>query len=108
MYRSPGGDLSLRGDDGREALVKIAEDAFTRRYVGEWWASAGGGPMEWWTSAPGHPLWTIVFSALGGNATRVDMALGLVLDEDCERVRRAVVISAGPLTGRPVVPGDGG
>jgi sulfotransferase family protein len=104
VYRSADGDLSLRGDDGREALVRMAEDTFTRRYVGEWWASAGGGPGEWWTSAPGKPFWTIFFSALGGEATRVDLAIGLVLED--ELVRRAVVISAGALEGRPVVESD--
>jgi hypothetical protein len=101
MYRGPDGDLSLRGDDGRAALVRIAEDTHKRRYVSEWWASAGGGPGEWWTSAPGKPFSTIFFSALGGDATRVDIAIGLVLEDD--RIRRAVVISGGPLEGRPVV-----
>jgi hypothetical protein len=105
VYRSGDGDLSLRGEDGRAALVKIAEDAFRRGYVGEWWASAGG-PGEWWTAAPRKPLWTIFFSALGGDATRVDIAMGLVLEDDL--VRRVVVISAGPLAGRPIVSRDRG
>ena len=106
VYRSADEDVSLRGDDARAALVGIAEDAFARRYVGEWWASAGGGPGEWWTSAPGKPLWTIFFSALGGDATRVDIAIALVLDGT--RIARAVVVSAGRLTGRPasVAPAD--
>jgi hypothetical protein len=43
----------------------------------------------------------MVFSALGGDATRVDLAIGLVLEDDL--VRRATVISAGPLAGRPIV-----
>ena len=101
VYRSAGGDLSLRGDDARAALVRIAEDTFSRRYIGEWWASAGGSAGEWWTSAPGKPLWTMLFSALGGDATRVDVAIGLMLEDDL--VTRVVVISAGPLAGRPVV-----
>jgi hypothetical protein len=101
VQRSPDGDLSLRGDDGRAALVGIAEETFTRRYVGQWWASAGAGPGEWWTSAPGKPFATIFFSALGGDATRVDIAIGLVLED--ELIRRAVVVSAGPPAGRPVV-----
>lgn len=105
VYRGPEGDLSLRGEDGRAALVNLAEEAFARRYVGEWWASAGGGPGEWWTSAPGKPLLTVIFSALGGDATRVDFAVSLVLEEGM--VRRATVISAGPLGGRPVVTPDG-
>jgi hypothetical protein len=100
MFRSAGSDRSLRGDDGRTALVGIAEDTFARGYVGEWWASAGGGPGEWWTSSPGRPLWTVFFSAVGGDATRVDLAIGLVLEDDV--IRRAVIISAGPLAGRPI------
>ena len=100
VYRSAEEDLSLRGDDARGALARIAEETFSRRYVGEWWASAGG-PGEWWTAAPGRPLWTLLFSGLGGDATRVDYAIGLVLEDDL--VRRAVVISAGPPVGRPVV-----
>ena len=102
VYRAAGEDRSLRAEEAVAALVRIAEDTFTRRYVGEWWASAGG-PGEWWTSAPGKPVWTILFSALAGDAKRVDFAIGLVLED--ERVRRAVVIAAGPLGGRPVVNG---
>jgi hypothetical protein len=105
VYRSADGDLSLRGEDGRAAIMQIAEEAFRRRYVGEWWA-AGGGPGEWWTRVPRKPLWAIFFSALGGDATRVDMAMGLMLEDDL--VRRVVVISAGPLAGRQIVPRDRG
>jgi hypothetical protein len=101
VYRSADGDLTLRDEEARAALVMVAEDTFARRYVGEWWASQGGGPGEWWTSAPGKPLSTIFFSALGGDATRVDFAIALHVEEDL--VRRAVIISAGPLAGRPVV-----
>jgi hypothetical protein len=101
VYRSGDGDLTLRDEEARAALVMVAEDTFARRYVGEWWASAGGGPGEWWTSAPGKPLATIFFSALAGDATRVDFAIALHVEEDL--VRRAVIISAGPLAGRPVV-----
>ena len=106
VYRSAEGDMSHRGDDARAALERIAEDAFRRRYAGEWWGSADGGSGEWWSSAPGKPFWTVFFSGLAGDATRVDIAIGLVLEEDL--VRRAVVISAGPLTGRPVVPDGAG
>lgn len=101
VYRGAEGDQLLRGEDGRAALAGIAEEAFSRRYVGEWWASAGG-PGEWWTAAPGKPFWTMFFSALGGDATRVDIAIGLVIEDDL--VRRAVVIAAGPLAGRAIVP----
>lgn len=99
IHRSADGDVVLRGDDGRSELARIAELTFARRYVGEWWASAGG-PGEWWTAAPGKPFWTMFFSALGGDATRVDLAIGLVVEDDL--VRRAVVIAAGPLAGRAV------
>src|SRR4051794_34594068 len=33
VQRSPGGDLSLRGEEGHAALVRIAEETFSRRYV---------------------------------------------------------------------------
>lgn len=102
VYRSADGDLPLRDEEARAALVMVAEDTFDRRYVGEWWAAPSSGPGEWWTSAPGKPLATIFFSALGGDATRVDLAIALMLEDDL--VRRATIISAGPLAGRPVMP----
>jgi hypothetical protein len=101
VYRSADGDLVRRGDDARAALVNIAEDTFSRRYMGEWWASAAGGVGDWWTSAPGHPLRTMFFSGLGGNSTRVDVAIALAIADDL--VSRAVIVSAGPLGGRSVV-----
>lgn len=100
VYRSADGDLTLRDEEARAALVMIAEDTFARRYVGEWWAAPAGGPGEWWTSAPGKPLATIFFSAIAGDATRVDLAIAL--HEDGGIIKRAVVISAGPLAGRPI------
>jgi hypothetical protein len=103
-HRHPDGDVWIEGDEARDALARVAEDAFGRRYVGEWWGSAGGGPGQWWSSAPGKPFCTVFFSGVGGDATRLDIAIGLVLEEDL--IRRAVLISAGPLTGRPVVSSD--
>ena len=100
VYRSADGDLTLREEEARAALVLLAEDIFTRRHVGEWWASAGTGPGEWWTSAPGKSISTICFSALSGDATRVDLALHIAVDGDL--VRRIVIVSAGPLAGRPI------
>jgi len=100
-YRSPEGDLSLRGDDARTALADIVERAFSRRYVAEWWGSTGVGPNEWWTTAPGVPFCTIYLSALGGDATRLNLCFGLLLEDDL--IRRAMVVSAGPLSGRPAV-----
>ena len=100
IYRSSGGDEVLRGDSGVAELVRIANETWTRRYVSEWWASSGTGPGDWWTSAPGKPLCTLFLSALGGDATRIDLAIALVVEDD--RIKRAVVISAGPLAGRPV------
>jgi hypothetical protein len=105
VYRSGDGDLALRDEEARAALVLMAEDTFARRHVGEWWASPGAGPGEWWTSAPGKTVSTIFFSALGGDATRVDFALALAVDEDL--VRRVVVLSAGPLAGRAIVQQNG-
>jgi hypothetical protein len=101
VHRSPGADLSLRGDDGRNGLVRLAEETFGRRYVSEWWGSPGVGPGEWWTSAAGTPFSTIFFLGVGGDASRVDIAIGLVLEGDL--IRRAVVVSAGALAGRPVL-----
>ena len=98
--RSPDDDVALRGDEARDALHVIAERAFARSYVREWWVSAGG-PGEWWASAAGKPFWTLFLSALGGDATRVDIAVCLALEDNL--IRRVVVISAGPLAGRPVV-----
>ena len=92
VLRGPGGDRTLRGDEGRTALVELAGDTFDRRYVNEWWGSAGPGPGEWWTSAPGKPFCTLFFSALRGDADRVDLAIGLLVED--ELVRRALIVSA--------------
>jgi len=101
LYRSADGDLALHAEEARAALVMLAEDTFARRYVDERWWSQGGGRAVWWSSAPGKPLVTIFFSAIGGDATRVDFAIALDIENDL--VRRATVISAGPLAGRPIV-----
>jgi hypothetical protein len=101
VYRAPDEALSLRGDEGREAFVRIAADTFERKYVTEWWAAPGVQGSEWWTTIPGVPFGTIFFSAVGGDATRVDLAIGLVLEG--ELIRRAVLVSAGPRAGRPVI-----
>lgn len=100
VYRSPEGDVSERGDDARDVLIGIAQELFVRRFVGEWWASAPAQPSEWWTSAPGHRFWTIFFSALTGEGRRVDLAFGLWVEDDL--VIRLVVLSTGPLSGRPM------
>jgi hypothetical protein len=105
VYRGPGGDRLLRDDDGRDALAKLAEDTFTRRHVAEWWASPGEGAGEWWTAAPGKPFAAIFLSALGGNGTRVDLAFGIEREDGL--IRRALIVSAGSLAGRPVVPSTG-
>jgi hypothetical protein len=104
VYRSSEGDLSLQKEEARAELVTIAEKTFARRYVGEWWASSGYGHGEWWTRNAGKPLTTVLFSALGGDATRVDFAIALMIEDDV--IDRAVVISAGPLAGRAVVRGN--
>jgi Sulfotransferase family len=102
VYRSSERDLSLHGEEARAELARIADQAFARRYVGEWWASSGYGHGEWWTRNAGKPLTTVFCSALGGDATRVDFAIALLIEDDL--ISRAVVISAGPLAGRAVVP----
>jgi hypothetical protein len=99
-YRSAEGDLSSTGDEARAALLEIATRLFTRRHVGELWSSAGGGPREWWTRAPGQPFWTVFFSALSGDATRVDLAFGLTPKEGL--INDVVIVSAGSLAGRPL------
>jgi Sulfotransferase family len=105
VYRSADGDLALQNEEARAALVMVAEDTFARRYVAEWWAAPGGGPGQWWTSTPGKLLSTIFFSALGGDGTRIDFAIALHVEDDL--LQRAVMISAGPLAGRPIVRHEG-
>jgi hypothetical protein len=100
LYRSAGGDLALHKEEARAAVVMLAEDTFARRYVDERWVAPDGGRTVWWSSAPGKPLATIFFSAIGGDATRVDFAIALEVEN--ELIRRATVISAGPLAGRPI------
>jgi hypothetical protein len=94
VFHSPDGDLSARGDDGREALMWIGKQIFARRYV-----------SEWCVAAQANPSWTIFFAAIGGDATRVDLAFGLELED--ELLRSVVVVSAGPLGGRPATRLDG-
>ena len=99
-YRSPEGDLSCAGEEALEALVRLAREAFSRRHISEWWASAGGGPREWWTRAPGQPFWTIFFSGVGGDATRADLAFGLTPEDGL--IKEVVVFSVGSPAGRPL------
>ena len=99
-YSAPDQQIALRGDEARDALAKLADEAFGgRRYFREWWVAARG-PSEPWASAAGKPFCTVFLSALGGDATRVDMAMCLAMEDD--RIRRVVVVSAGPLSGRPL------
>ena len=100
VLRQPGGDVHLHGDEARDALVRMAKAAFARPFVSEWWVSAGGGPGEWWTAAADKPVFTILFSGVTSDATRIDMSLGLFVEQDV--VHRALVTAAGPLTGRPI------
>jgi hypothetical protein len=100
VLRSPAGDRVMRGDEAREALVELADEAFGRRYVSEWWAAPNVAPAMDWTSVGGKPLATVFVSAIGGDRTRLDMACALLLED--ELVRRAVIVSAGPLSGRPI------
>jgi LPS sulfotransferase NodH len=99
------GDLTLRGDDARETLAKLAGEAFGRRYFSERWVAVSGA-SEWWAAAPGKQFSGLFMSALGGDAKRVDLSLCLAIDG--ELVRRVTVIAAGPLSGRSVVPDEAG
>ena len=90
---------STEGDAARAALAQLGEEVFNQRYAGEWWA-ASGGPGEFFTAVSGRPFWTLFFSRIGGDATRVDVALGLTVEDDV--IRRVTVVSAGTLAGRPV------
>ena len=100
----PDGDLTLRGDDAREALAKLAGEAFGRRYFSERWVAVSG-PSEWWAAAAGKPFSGLFVSALGGDAKRVDLSMCLAIED--ELVRRVTVIAAGPPSGRPVVEREG-
>lgn len=103
-FSSPEETVVLRGDEARDALARLADDTFGRRYFREWWVATDG-LSEWWASAPGKPFISVFLSALGGNARRVDLAVCLAVED--ELIRRIVVVSAGPLSGRPVVARDG-
>lgn len=98
-YRSADGDVSATGDAARAALLSIARQLFDRRQVNELWTAAEGGECEWWSRTPGVPFQTIFLSALSGDASRVDLAFGLFPQDG--RISEVVVISAGPLAGRP-------
>jgi Sulfotransferase family len=99
-YRSDEGDEQATGEEARGLLVSLARRLFDRRHVSEWWVAPPAGPSEWWTAVGNRPVSAIFFSALGGDASRVDVALAVFLDG--ERAGRIVVISAGPLSGRPL------
>ena len=101
---SPDGDITMRGDDAREALAKLSGEAFGRRYFSERWVAVSG-PSEWWAAAAGKPFSGLFMSALGGDAKRLDIAICLGVED--ELIRRVVVLAAGPLAGRPVVAHEG-
>lgn len=101
--RSPSGDLTMEKENARQALLDLAHELFDTRFVSEWWGSAEGGPRSWWCRRPGLDLWTIFFSAIGGDASRIDIAFALTPD-DGRRIDDALVLSAGPLSGRPLGP----
>jgi len=103
VIRAPGGDRWIEGQAASETLVAAAVQLFEGKYISEWWASSGGGPGEWWTTTPGKPFHSIFCSALGGDATRTDVVFGLMIDD--HKVRRLVIVTAGPLTGRSVAAG---
>jgi hypothetical protein len=98
--RSPEGDVLVEGPQARTALLAIAAALFDRSHVGEWWGSSGLGDGAWWTSAPGQPFFAVLLSAVGGDVSRVDLALGVSVRDGA--ITRIVAISAGPLAGRPL------
>lgn len=98
-YRTPDGDVILRGDAARAALLDVAREMFESRHASEWWASTSG-DREWWNRGPGHPLSTVFFTGLLGDATRVDIAFALTPAEGV--IEEIVAITAGPAGGRPV------
>ena len=100
VRRMPGDDAWLEGEAAREAVQALADEAFGRKYVSEWWATSGAGDGEWWTTTPGRPFAGLFFSALGGDGTRVDLALGVGAENGL--VTRLAVVSAGPFGGRDV------
>jgi hypothetical protein len=100
VVRTPDGDHLHEGAEAHRALAQLGDALFGRRHVGEWWGGSGGSG-DWWTSAPGRPLRTVFFSALGGDATRTDVAVAIEPGDD--RIRRLVVVAAGPLAGRPIL-----
>jgi hypothetical protein len=100
IYRSADGDVVTEGPDAHRALFDLARSLFGRGHMGEWWASTGVGVGESWTSAPGQPHSLIFLSAHGGDASRVDLALCLSVKDGS--IVRVVVLSAGPLEGRPL------
>jgi hypothetical protein len=102
ILRSPDGDVQADGDAAREALVELATVTFGCRHIGQWWAGSPAAPAAWWASAPSKPYFSVLFSTLKGDSTRVDMALGCALQDGL--ARRIVAITAGPTAGRPVVP----
>ena len=103
-FRSPEGDTVAAGDVARERLLEIAAGLFSRRHVSEWWATAGGSASDGWTGFPGRRVYSVLFSALGGDATRTDVSFALFLEGEGEeeRITRVTVVSAGPLAGRPI------
>ena len=100
-FRSAAGDELRSGDDARAALGELAQRVFHRRYAGESW-TVSGGDGEWFTLTAGKPFWSVFFSRLGTDATRVDLAMSVAVEGTT--IRRVAVITAGPLDGRPVAP----
>ena len=100
VYRGPDGDRWVEGEEGFDAFGDLVREVFGKKPTGHWNASAGGAPGEFWTSEPDKPFCSVFVSLLSGDATRVDLAFGFVLEDD-DLIRRMVVVSAGPVSGRP-------
>lgn len=85
--RSPSGDLNVRSEEARTALGALAREVFGSTFT----------QMEWATSAQAdlHALW---FSGIRSDASRVDLAFALEVEN--ERLRLVHLVSGGDPGGR--------
>ena len=86
--RTGEGDFRADGEKALEALHRVGEALFTRKFVSVAWS-------------PAEAESAFAFQAVDGESRRVDVALQAV--ERDGRVVRLTVISAGSLEGRPML-----
>lgn len=87
--RSGSGDLRAVGDEARAALATLTRRVFDQGSISSSWAIADGTPFQ-----------TILFTARGVNADRVDLSLHLVPSDG--KVAYLVLLSPGDPAGRPL------